>query len=146
MTNTKKKLGLAAILVGLVTAGAIGVASADNGAGDGADRQSMHDAWKAKREARKQEILAKYDVNKDGVLDESEKAAMKDDLAKQRFAELDTNHDGVITLDELKAGMAKMKGHRFGRGGHRFGRGFRRHGRGGMGGAGGAPPSDGGSL
>jgi Ca2+-binding EF-hand superfamily protein len=147
MSITKKKLGLAAVLVTLVTGGVIGVASAD-GAGPSADRdarkaeilqkfdanhdgvldagekQAMHDAMKAKREEKKQEMLAKYDTNKDGTLDEQERQVMRDDLIAQRFAKLDTDGDGKLSLAEFKAGAEQRGfghhgfGHRFGRRGH----------------------------
>jgi hypothetical protein len=41
---------------------------------------------------------AKYDVNKDGKLDATEREAMK----KDRFAKLDTNHDGVLSFEEAQ--------------------------------------------
>ncbi len=134
MTKTKK-LGLAAMLVAICTAGVVGVASANNGSDDNdAQRTEM----KAKWEARKQEMLAKYDTNKDGKLDAAEKQAMRDDLIAQRFAKLDTNGDGKLSLDEFKAGMQKRFEHRHGRRGFRHGmhRGFR-HGDGGAGNEGG---------
>jgi hypothetical protein len=116
MTN-KKKLGIVAILISLITAGAVGVASAHGSDGDAnADRTARKEKW----EARKAEMLAKYDLNKDGKLDASEKAAMRDDLLTQQFAKLDTNGDGKLSLDEFKAGM-KARGFRFGRMGHRHG-------------------------
>ena len=124
MTRTRK-LGFAAMLVAICTAGLIGVASANNGDDDNdAQRTEM----KAKWEARKQEMLAKYDTNKDGKLDAAEKQVMRDDLIAQRFAKLDTNNDGKLSLDEFKAGMQKRFEHRHGRRGFRHGmhRGFRR--------------------
>ena len=144
----KKKLGIAAILISLVTAGAVGVASAQgsdqsagraerkaemlkkfdtNGDGvlDASEKQAMRVAMKEKREARKAEMLAKYDTNKDGKLDASERAVMKDDLFTQRFAKLDKDGDGKLSLDEFKAGM-KERGFRFARGGHRHGHRFAR--------------------
>ena len=142
MSITKKKLGLAAILVTLVTGGVIGVASADGGGadrdarraemikkfdtnGDGKiddnEKQAMRDAMKAKHEQRQQEMLAKYDANKDGKLDDGERQVMRDDLAAQRFAKLDTDGNGSLSLAEFKAGMKEHGG--FGHhGGHRFGR------------------------
>lgn len=39
---------------------------------------------KAAREARRAEMLKKYDKNSDGKLDEQERAAMREDLRKQR--------------------------------------------------------------
>jgi Ca2+-binding EF-hand superfamily protein len=143
----KKKLGIAAILISLVTAGAVGVASAQgsdrdaradrkaellkkfdtNGDGvlDASEKQAMRVAMKEKREARKAEMLAKYDTNKDGKLDASERAVMRDDLAAKEFAKLDKDGDGKLSLDEFKAGM-KERGFAFGRFGHRHGHRFAR--------------------
>jgi Ca2+-binding EF-hand superfamily protein len=149
MSTNKKKLGLAAVLVTLVTGGVLGVASADNGGAsadrdarkaeilqrfdtnhdgvlDAGEKQAMHAAMKAKREEKKQELLAKYDTNKDGTLDEQERQAMRDDLIAQRFAKLDTDGDGTLSLAEFKAGMEQrgfgMGGFGHHHGGHRFGR------------------------
>ena len=119
MTKTKK-LGIAAMLIAICTG--VGVASANNGSdGDDAQRTEM----KAKWEARKQEMLAKYDTNKDGKLDAAEKQVMRDDMISQRFAKLDVNNDGKLSLDEFKAGMQKRFEHGHGRRGHFGGR---RHG------------------
>jgi len=55
-------------------------------------------------------MLAKYDANKDGKLDDGEKAAMRaaisariKDKHPEQFATFDANHDGVLSKDELKA-------------------------------------------
>ncbi len=80
------------------------------------------------------EVLAKYDANKDGTLDENERAAAKQDFIKQydangngqldpeervkvrearaaeRFKKLDTNGDGQLSLSEFQAGMKEMHG------------------------------------
>jgi hypothetical protein len=90
----KTKLAGLALIISTVTAGAIGIAAANEKDG-------------SSRESRRAEKLEKYDTNKDGKLDENEKAAMKADLAVKRFKELDTNNDGVISLDEFKAGFMK---------------------------------------
>ena len=78
----------------------------------------MHEAFAAKRA----EKLAKFDLNKDGKLDDAERTAMHDERVAERFAMLDLNKDGSITLAEMKA--AKPQG-RHGRGGHRGHRGHR---------------------
>lgn len=69
------------------------------------------------------EMLAKFDTNKDGKLDETERAAMRDERAAKTFKKLDTNGDGQISLEEFKAGRSKMGMHRHARG--RFHRGQR---------------------
>jgi len=85
---------------------------------DDAERADMKAALAAKRAAHRQAMLDKYDTNKDGKLEPAERAAMRDDLVTQRFQKLDTNGDGKLSLDEFKAGAARM-GHRHGRFGHR---------------------------
>jgi EF hand len=165
MFTKTKKLGLAAVLVALCTAGAFGVASAnDDQAGgdrkaemlkkfdtnhdgklDDAERQAMHAAMQAKWQARQQELLAKYDANRDGKLDDAEKQAMRHDLAAQRFAKLDTDGDGKLSLAEFEAGVkGRGFGHRFGRAGFGAGHGgFRHHGHRHGGGADGGNTPDG---
>src|SRR3569623_293848 len=80
--------------------------------------------FQAKREAKQAEILAKFYTNKDGKLDDTEKAAMRDARATEAFSKLDTNKDGQLSLDEFKAGRAKMGMHRHARG--RFPLGMRK--------------------
>jgi hypothetical protein len=84
---------------------------------DDAERADMKAAFAAKHAARRQAMLDKYDTNKDGKLEPAERAAMRDDLMTRRFQKLDANGDGVVSLDEFKAGAAKS-GHRHGRFGH----------------------------
>ncbi len=85
---------------------------------DDTERAQMKADFQAKRAAEKAAMLQKYDTNKDGKLDDTERAAMRSDRLTERFKTLDTNGDGVISLDEFKAGKP-MGGHfRHGRGGH----------------------------
>lgn len=91
---------------------------------DDSEKAAMKADFEAKHEQRKAEMLAKFDTNKDGKLDDSEKAAMRDARATEEFKKLDTNGDGQLSLDEFKAGRAKMGMHRHARG--RFHRGMRK--------------------
>ena len=91
---------------------------------DDAEKAAMKADFKAQHEQRKAEMLAKFDTNKDGKLDDAEKAAMRDARATEVFQKLDTNKDGQISLDEFKAGRAKMGMHRHARG--KFHRGMRK--------------------
>jgi hypothetical protein len=84
---------------------------------DDAERADMKAAFAAKRAARRQAMLDKYDANQDGKLEPAERAAMRSDLLTRRFQTMDQNGDGVLSLDEFKAGAA-MKDHRHGRLGH----------------------------
>ena len=56
-----------------------------------------------KRGEKRAAMLGKYDTNKDGKLDATEKEAMQ----KDKFARLDKNHDGVLSFDEAKPLMAR---------------------------------------
>jgi hypothetical protein len=85
---------------------------------DDAERADMKAAFAARRAARRQAMLDKYDTNQDGKLEPAERGAMRSDLLTRRFETMDRNGDGVVSLDEFKAGAA-MPGHRHGRFGHR---------------------------
>ena len=57
---------------------------------------------------------------------DADKAARRDARIEKRFAMLDSNKDGVVTLDEMKANAGKHKGFKGKHGKHRFG--HKRHG------------------
>ena len=61
---------------------------------------------------RKAAMLAKFDTNKDGSLDKTEKTAMREQRIEKRFAKLDANKDGAVTLAEMKAAKHHGKGKR----------------------------------
>jgi 5-hydroxyisourate hydrolase-like protein (transthyretin family) len=90
---------------------------------DDTEKAAMKADFQAKHAQQKAEMLAKYDTNKDGKLDDAEKAAMRDARATEAFKKLDTNGDGQLSIDEFKAGRAKMGLHRHARG--RFHHGMR---------------------
>jgi Ca2+-binding EF-hand superfamily protein len=65
----------------------------------------------------------KFDLDKDGQLDDAERAQMKAafqakraERLEKKFAELDTNNDGVLSKTEFKE-MKNREGRRGGRGG-----------------------------
>jgi 5-hydroxyisourate hydrolase-like protein (transthyretin family) len=148
MSFTKTKTTLAILLASL-GAGAAGMAVAaaheggrkaeimsqfdtnHDGKLDEAEKQAMREHFKAMREQRQQQMLARFDANHDGKLDAAERQTMRTTLAAERFKKLDTNGDGVLSLQEFEAGAAQP-GFGFG---HRFG--------GGMGGFGGRHKGDG---
>ena len=153
------KLKLALGLTGLLTAGTAGLALANGGGGGGFDKQKMLEKYdtnkdgvldanekavmrtdfQAKRAAKKAERIAKFDKNGDGKLDATERAEMKATMSAERFAKLDTNKDGVISLQEFQAGRQGRHG-----GMHRH-HGGAKHGgwkKGGQGGAGPGPTPD----
>ena len=111
--------------VALVIAGSLvaGVAAAQ-GSGSGAPNPD----FKAKRQAFKQEMLQKFDTNKDGKLDDAERATAHEQMLVERFKKLDTDGNGQISLAEFKAGKDQM---RHGRGMHRGMHRGMKHGRGG---------------
>lgn len=103
MTKLKLVIASTALILGGLAASAFAQGK------DGKDRKAFH-------EAKKAEMLAKFDANKDGKLDDAERAVMRDAKIEQRFAKLDANKDGVVTLAEMKANAPKgHKGMRHGR-------------------------------
>lgn len=92
---------------------------------DDAEREAAHTAMKARHEARHKQMLAKYDANRDGKLDDAEREKMHDELTTEHFRKADKNGDGVLTLDEFKAGVRERhlemrKGGKQGRRAHRM--------------------------
>ena len=62
------------------------------------------------------ELLQKYDANKNGQLEQLERAAMKADFAKQRaerLAQFDTNKDGQLDDTERQAAQKARAAERF---------------------------------
>lgn len=125
-----KKLKLVIVTAALAVGGISGVALA-RGHHDGKAMVEKFDAnkdgklddaekaqLKAAFAAKKAEKLARFDANKDGQLDETERQVMHEERVAKRFAMLDTNKDGAITLEEMKAAKPHggMRGHR----GHRM--------------------------
>jgi len=86
---------------------------------DDAERSKLKEAKQAMFAEKNAEKLAEFDANKDGKLDDTERTAMHEERVAKRFAMLDTNKDGAITLAEMKAAKPHGKGH--GRGHHRGG-------------------------
>ena len=63
-----------------------------------------------------EKLLAKFDANHDGTLDESERATARAALAArlkekhpELLAKIDTNNDGLISQEEMKAGRELLK-------------------------------------
>jgi hypothetical protein len=83
---------------------------------DDAEKAKLREAKQAMFAQKKADKLAQFDANKNGTLDDAERTAMHEQRVAKRFAMLDANKDGAITLDEMKA--AKPHGKR-GRGHHR---------------------------
>lgn len=107
---TKFKLAL------LIAAPLAGTATYAMAGGDAPGQEPAKDIVQksdAKRAEHHKEMLAKWDANKDGKLDDAERKAMVDARLTERFQAMDKNGDGKLTLDEFKAGAAK--GHRHGR-------------------------------
>ena len=88
------KMKLAIVIVGSLVAGVAGVAGAQGFSHRGPDRA---------------QVIQKYDTNKDGKLDDQEKAAMKADfqskreeMKKEMLAKYDANKDGKLDDGEGK--------------------------------------------
>lgn len=117
------KMKLALVLCGLMIGGAAVAAPKLDRNGDGTvdaqEKAERHAEMKAKRQEMKQQMLAKFDSNRDGQLDQNERAVMKDAFAAEAFKRLDTDGNGSISLAEFKAGKHFGKHHRFGARGHR---------------------------
>lgn len=111
----KIKMMMATLVLGSAMA-VSGVAQAQEaGQQDGA-RAEKRAKMKEKREARRAEMLAQFDTNRDGQLDEAERRDMHDARATERFQRLDTNGDNVLSLDEFKAGQRGGAHKGFGKG------------------------------
>jgi hypothetical protein len=67
---------------------------------DDAERATMESTL-AQRHA---DMVKRFDANGDGTLDDAERAKMHDALAEERFKKLDTDGNGVLSLQEFKAG------------------------------------------
>ncbi len=100
----------------LLALGATGVAFADKGAaGKGA---AGNDDRRAEHEQRRAEMLAKYDANKDGKLDEQERQQLRADMIAEEFTRLDVNKDGVLSKEEFSAVRPHHGHHGHGEGEH----------------------------
>jgi Ca2+-binding EF-hand superfamily protein len=91
-----KKWKLVFVTSATLVAGAAGFAAAQGG---------HHDP------ARKAAMMKKFDTNQDGKLDQTERAARAEERAIHKFAKLDTDGDGKLSLDEFKAGQRQGRGH-----------------------------------
>jgi Ca2+-binding EF-hand superfamily protein len=112
-----KKIKLALVLGGCLLGGVAAAAPRWDANGDGSvspeERAQHHEQMKAKRQEMHAKMLERFDTNKDGKLDDSERAVMKDTLATEAFKRLDTNGDGQLSLAEFKAGK-QFFGHHHG--------------------------------
>lgn len=102
------KLRLSVIAVSLVACAGIAGAQPVGGAMDGAEHHPDRAERRAEFQKRRAEMMARFDTNKDGKLDDAERTAMRDARATERFTQLDTNRDGVVTLAEFKAGRERF--------------------------------------
>jgi hypothetical protein len=80
------------IVVGLIMAGPTAALAQGNPSGADADA----------RKARHQQRIAAYDKNKDGKLDDAERAALRRDRMAERFAKLDADRNGSISWAEFE--------------------------------------------
>lgn len=119
------KMKLALVLCGSLIAGAAVAAPKWDANGDGTvsteEKAQRRAEMKAKRMEMRQQMLQKFDTNQDGSLDQTERTAMRDEMATIAFKRFDKDGNGAITLDEFKQAKGKrfFKGHRGGHGKHR---------------------------
>ena len=64
----------------------------------GARREEMQ----ARRQERMQEMLATYDADRDGRMSETERTAMREGRVAEMVDRLDTDHDGKLSKTELE--------------------------------------------
>jgi Ca2+-binding EF-hand superfamily protein len=111
-----KKMKIALVLCGCLFGGVAAASPKWDTNGDGAvsteEKAQKREAMKAKRVEMKAKMLAKFDTNKDGKLDKTERGIMKDERATAAFTRLDADGNGSISLAEFKQGKRFMKGHR----------------------------------
>ena len=69
------------------------------GMGMGGDRMMTWAEFKAYAD----EGFAKIDVNHDGVIDKSDRQAMRDQMFSRQFDSMDKNHDGSVNRQEFDA-------------------------------------------
>lgn len=88
---------------------------------DDTEREAAHTAMKARHEAQHKQMLAKYDANRDGKLDDAEREKLHDEMATEHFRKADKNGDGVLSLEEFKAGVRErhLEMRKFGKQGRR---------------------------
>ena len=65
--------------------------------------------WRAAQRQRRQEMLATYDKDQDGELDEAERQTMRQERLASEFKNLDKNGDGNLSLEEFQA-MEGLRG------------------------------------
>lgn len=64
---------------------------------------------RAKRQSRRAENLAKYDADRDGKLSQTERGVMKQQRLADRFRRLDVNRDNLISNNELPGDDGRME-------------------------------------
>ena len=114
MTKMKLALVFCGCLIGGVAAAAPKWDANGDGSVDAQEKAQRHEAMQAKRAEMKAQMLAKFDSNKDGKLDQNERGVMKDERAAAAFKRLDADGNGSISLAEFKSGKHFKRGHHFG--------------------------------
>lgn len=66
---------------------------------------------RAEAQAAAKAMFAKFDANKDGKLDQSDREAHHQEMRGKMFEMLDTNKNGSISKQEFVAGHERMRGH-----------------------------------
>ena len=108
-----RKLTLALSTAALALAGAAVAQTAPNA--DRPHRMPQADMTRAQAQAHAETLFARFDANKDGTIDQADRAAKK----AQMFDRMDTDKNGAISRAEFDAMHADRGGKREGKMAHR---------------------------
>jgi Ca2+-binding EF-hand superfamily protein len=98
-----KRMTLSLLLAATVMLPALAFAHGDGDAPCAGNRAGRMQRWQEK----KQQILEQFDADKDGKLDEAERANARRAHLSRRFERMDADKDGAISYAEFEAAAQK---------------------------------------